>query len=46
MVLVIVFTGNFALASVIGVLDVISKLIIYYIHERVWDKISWGYEAV
>ncbi len=42
MILVIVFTGNLALASVIGVLDVISKLIIYYIHERVWDKISWG----
>lgn len=45
MVLVLVFTGNFALAGVIGVLDLVSKLIIYYLHERVWNKISWGCET-
>lgn len=41
-VLVLIFTRNIALASSIGLLDLISKLIIYYAHERVWGKIKWG----
>lgn len=41
-ILVLIFTENLALASIIGVLDLISKLIIYYLHERVWNKVSWG----
>jgi len=41
-VLVLIFTGDYALAGTIGALDVISKLIIYYFHERVWHKVKWG----
>jgi len=41
-ILVLIFTGNLALAGAIGILDLILKLIIYYLHERVWDKILWG----
>jgi len=41
-ILILILTGNLALAGIIGALDVISKLIIYYIHERMWDKINWG----
>ncbi len=41
-ILVLIFTGNLALAGAIGILDLILKLIIYYLHERVWDKIVWG----
>ena len=41
-ILVLIFTGNLALAGAIGILDLILKIIIYYLHERVWDKIVWG----
>jgi len=42
MILVFIFTDNFTLAGIIGILDLISKLAIYYLHERVWNKTSWG----
>ena len=35
-------TGNFAVAGVIGVTQMISNTILYYIHERVWNRIVWG----
>ena len=41
-VLVLMFTNNLALAGIIGGLDLITKLIIYYLHERVWNKVTWG----
>jgi len=45
-ILIIVFTGNFALAGTIGMLDVVSKLLLYYFHERMWNNISWGFKKV
>jgi len=42
MTLVFLFTGELALAAGIGALDVVSKLIFYYAHERGWNLISWG----
>lgn len=44
MILVYVFTGNIKAMAGVGILDVVSKLALYYIHERVWEKISWGLE--
>ena len=41
-ILVLIFTNNFVLASTIGVFDFSSKLIIYYLHERTWNMLSWG----
>jgi uncharacterized membrane protein len=35
-------TGNFAIAGVIGVTQMISNTILYYVHERIWNKITWG----
>jgi uncharacterized membrane protein len=40
--LVVIFTGEILLALEIGVVEVISKLILYYVHERFWDRITWG----
>jgi len=37
-----IMTGNFALAGVIGIIQLISNTILYYIHERIWNKIYWG----
>jgi uncharacterized membrane protein len=35
-------TGNFAIAGVIGITQMISNTILYYVHERIWNKIAWG----
>ena len=35
-------TGTLALAFSIGIIELISKLILYYFHERTWNKIKWG----
>lgn len=35
-------TGNFAVAGVIGITQMISNTVLYYIHERVWNRIAWG----
>ena len=42
MILVYAFTGKLALAAGVGVLEVITKLLIYYAHERAWNHITWG----
>jgi len=34
--------GNFAIAGTIGMIQLVSNTILYYIHERIWNKIPWG----
>lgn len=41
-IIVFIITGNLSLASVIGGMDMIIKLFLYYLHERAWGKIIWG----
>ena len=42
MLLALIFTGNLGTAISIGGLEVITKLILYYLHERVWTRLAWG----
>lgn len=35
-------TGNLVMAASIGSIEVITKMILYYFHERVWNKLSFG----
>ena len=35
-------TGELALAGSIASLEVITKIILYWFHERVWTRIRWG----
>lgn len=37
-----VITGEFYLAQKIGMIEFISKFIIYYFHERLWNFIGLG----
>ena len=37
-----IVTGNFAAATGIASVQVVVNLILYYVHERVWNKINWG----
>lgn len=39
-----VITGTFKIAMSIGFVEMFTKVLIYYIHERVWDKIKLGRE--
>jgi len=34
--------GDFSISSGIAITQLISNTILYYIHERVWNKIPWG----
>ncbi|WP_209349291.1 DUF2061 domain-containing protein [Pontixanthobacter sp. CEM42] len=36
------FTGNIATAVSIGGLEVITKLVLYFFHERIWSNIQFG----
>ncbi len=35
-------TGNVSMALSIGVVEVFTKLLLYYLHERAWNKASFG----
>lgn len=35
-------TGNLVMAASIGSIEVVTKMILYYFHERAWNKISFG----
>jgi uncharacterized membrane protein len=37
-----VFTGNIGQATVITIVFSVSATVIYYLHERVWNGITWG----
>ncbi|MEM9331697.1 MAG: DUF2061 domain-containing protein [Pseudomonadota bacterium] len=45
MLLALIFTGNLGTAISIGGLEVITKLILYYFHERLWLQIKTGIET-
>ena len=34
--------GSFLIAGSIAIVQVTANTILYYIHERVWNKIHWG----
>lgn len=42
MALVFLFTGRLKIAAAIGGTEVVLKLLLYFAHERVWNRIKWG----
>jgi uncharacterized membrane protein len=42
MLIVFIFTREIALSAGVGIVEAISKMIFYYLHERAWNKITWG----
>lgn len=43
--LVFLFTGNFVISASVGSLELLSKIIIYYVHERIWNMSNFGREV-
>lgn len=39
-ILVWIITGSFEFGATIGILEIFTKIFIYYIHERCWYKID------
>ncbi len=36
------FTGNSHVAGGIALSEVVTKMVLYYFHERVWSSVQWG----
>ncbi len=37
-----IITGQVLLASGIALTEIMTKVVLFWIHERVWNKIKWG----
>ncbi len=35
-------TGNLGMAASIGSIELVTKMVLYYFHERAWNKINLG----
>ena len=35
-------TGNLKMAAAIGSIELFTKMVLYYFHERTWNKINFG----
>ena len=38
------FTGNAKAAGAIASTEVVTKMILYYLHERAWSSVRWGFK--
>ncbi len=34
--------GNFTVSGTIAVIQLTANTILYFVHERIWNKIKWG----
>ncbi len=39
-----ILTNNLIVASSIATVQIIANTILYFVHERIWNIISWGKE--
>lgn len=37
------FTGSPKAAGAIAITEVLTKMVLYYFHERAWANVSWGF---
>jgi len=42
MTIVFLFTGELWLSTGIGIADLVAGVVLYYVHERVWNIIEWN----
>ncbi|QCW98973.1 DUF2061 domain-containing protein [Aggregatimonas sangjinii] len=42
LVISFILTGEVVLAASIASIDFVTKMFLYFFHERIWNKISWG----
>ncbi|WP_153800490.1 DUF2061 domain-containing protein [Foetidibacter luteolus] len=44
MIIALLWTGDYTKALAIGVTEVVTKIALFWLHERAWLKIKWGKE--
>jgi len=37
-----IITGQMELALTIGSIELVTKMVLYFFHERIWNIINWG----
>ncbi len=42
MTIVFLFTKRIILSLGVGLAEVVAKITFFYLHERIWNRISWG----
>jgi uncharacterized membrane protein len=42
LLLVYFFTENVVISASVCIIEIVVKTLIYYIHERIWDKTNFG----
>lgn len=45
-IIVFVFFGRLDLAIAAGIIETISKVLLYYGHEKIWQRIRWGRKQI
>ncbi len=40
--LVFIFSGELMLAASVGLTELVTKIFLYWAHERIWQRIRWG----
>ena len=35
-------TGNLAISGTIAIIQITVNTLLYFVHERIWNKIRWG----
>jgi uncharacterized membrane protein len=43
--LVVIFSKDLALGTIVGITELIVKTVVYYVHERVWNLSNFGREV-
>jgi uncharacterized membrane protein len=38
-----IVTGKFTMAGLIAATEVLTKIVLFYFHERIWTVIPWGH---
>ena len=41
-----VVTGSWAAGAAVGGIELFTKMMLYYLHERGWSRVDWGLEDV
>jgi len=41
-VVVFIYSGELAAAAIVGSIDALAKIGLYWGHERIWQRIYWG----
>lgn len=45
-IIVWIYTGDPALTTTITISTTISNSLLYFVHERIWNKIKWGKQSI